>query len=475
MYYRFVRFIIVLMVFVFLPSTIFAQSPDSTKLRQYQDVLQRMMNVGLESCSAHQLLSELCTTIGPRLSGSPNAEKAVQWAKKKMEDLGFDRVWLEPVKVPHWVRGSVEEASIVGTSSKKNIPLKICALGGSIGTSGTTAEVVEVKSFEELRAMGDKAKGKIIFFNRPMERGRFTTFEAYGRAVNQRAQGAIEAARVGGTAAVVRSMTTRLDDVPHTGMMNYNDSIPKVPSAAVSTIGANLLSELLKKEPNLKLQIKLSCEMLPDVESANVVGEIVGSEKPNEVIVVGGHFDSWDKGQGAHDDGAGSMQSVEVVRLMKELGLKPKRTIRAVLFMNEENGARGGQAYAAKDRPGEIHIAAIESDAGGFTPRGFGVTADSEVFSKISNWSPVFDPIDAGKITRGGGGVDIGPLREHSVIIIGLRVDGQRYFDYHHSDNDTIDKVNDRELELGSIAMAMLSYILSEEDISPAVSHGPTH
>ena len=464
------------LAFAFL-SPLFAQSPDSARVSQYRDILQRMMITGMESCTAHQLLTELCTTVGPRLSGSPNAEKAVQWAKKKMEDLGFDRVWLEPVMVPHWVRGPVEKATVATNSSRKEIPLTVCALGGSIATpaAGVTAEVVEVKSFDELRALGDKAKGKIIFFNRPMERGRFSTFDAYGRAVNQRAQGAIEAARAGGVAALVRSMTTRFDDVPHTGMMVYNDTIPKVPTAAVSTVGANLLSAMLEKDPNLRLRLTLSCETLPDVESANVVGEIVGSEKPDEVIVVGGHFDSWDKGQGAHDDGAGSMQSIEAVRLMKEIGLKPKRTIRAVLYMNEENGARGGQAYAAKQRPGETPIAAIESDAGGFSPLGFGVTADSESFATIARWAPVLDAISAGRITRGGGGVDVGPLRERGAIIIGLRVEGQRYFDYHHSDSDTIDKVNERELELGAIAMAMLSTILSEEDITPAGTHVPTH
>lgn len=426
-----------------------------------------MLANGLEKCTAYEMLHELCTTIGPRLSGSPNADKAVAWAKKKMETLGFDRVWLEPVMVPHWVRGPIEEASIISPSSKKNIPLKICALGGSIATppKGITAEVVEVKSFEELRSLGEKAKGKIIFFNRPMERGLFSTGQAYGRAVNQRSQGAIEAAKVGGVAALVRSMTTRLDDVPHTGAMNYVDTIPKVPSAAISTIGANRLSDLLKKEGRVTMYLKLTCETLPDKESANVIGEIVGTEKPNEVIVVGGHFDSWDKGQGAHDDGAGCMQAVEALRLIQELGLKPKRSIRAVLFMNEENGVRGGQAYAAKERPGEIHIAATESDAGGFTPRGFGVTTDSVRFGKIAQWAPLFELMDAARITRGGGGTDIDPLRRKGVPVIGLRPDVHRYFDYHHSDSDTIDKVNERELELGAIAMAMLSYVLAEEGL----------
>lgn len=454
--------------FIFLSAmTAFGQAPDSPGLRQYKDILQRLVARGLESCRAYGFLHELCTTIGPRLSGSLNAEKAVEWAKEKMERLSFDRVWLEPVMVPRWVRGSTEEASIIHPLQKANILLKVCALGGSIGTpaGGITAEIVEVRSFEELRTLGEKARGKIIFFNRPMERGRFSTGEAYGRAVDQRSLGAVEAAKAGGVGALVRSMTTRLDDVPHTGVMGYVDTVRKVPAAAISTIGANLLSDLLRNEKSVKIRLKLSCRTLPDVESANVIGEITGSTLPGEVIVVGGHFDSWDKGQGAHDDGAGCMHAIEALRLLKDLGLRPKRTIRAVLFMNEENGARGGRAYAERERPGEKHIAAIESDAGGFTPRGFGVSGDSAAVAKISKWSVVLDGIDAGRITRGGGGVDIDFLRERGAITIGLRVDVQKYFDYHHSDNDIISNVNERELELGAIAMAMLSFMLAEEGL----------
>jgi Zn-dependent M28 family amino/carboxypeptidase len=364
--------------------------------------------------------------------------------------------------VPRWVRGAVEEARIKGSKS----PLSICALGGSIGTpsKGITAQVVEVKSFEELHALGDKAKGKIIFFNRPMDRSKITTFEAYGGAVNQRGSGAIEAAKAGGVAALVRSMTTALDDVPHTGGMRYVDSINKVPAAAVSTVGAERLSGLLGRG-QVTLTLKLSCATMPDVESANVVGELTGTEKPEEVIVIGGHLDSWDKGQGAHDDGAGCAHVLEALRLLKEAGLAPKRTIRVVGFMNEENGLKGGIAYAARPRPGEKHIAALETDAGGFSPRGFGVQADSLVFDKIAKWSYLFEPIDADRIRRGGGGADISELGKLGVPMIGLRVDGQRYFDYHHSAKDTIDKVNERELELGAASIAALVYVLAQEGL----------
>ena len=431
----------------------------------FDSVAQKIAVTALTSNNAISMLKEL-TNIGHRLSGSPQAAKAVEWAKSKMGQLGFDNVHLEPVLVPHWVRGKNEEGTVLASGKRRAISLNITALGGSIGTSvqGITSEVIEVKSFEELRLMEDRVKGKIVFFNRPMDRAYFQTFEAYGRAVNQRGRGAIEAARYGGVAALVRSMTTRIDDSPHTGAMGYVDSIPKVPAAAISTRDADRLSELLKKEKNLKIRMKLSAQTLPDVESANVIGELTGTEKPDEVIVVGGHLDSWDKGQGAHDDGAGCTQSIEALRLLKELGLKPKRTIRAVMFMNEENGLRGGITYAAKERPGERHLAAIESDAGGFTPRGFGF-GDSATFKKFAAYAPAFRFFGADRFIVGGGGADISELVRKGAAGIGLSVDSHRYFDYHHSDNDTFDKVNERELALGAAAMAILAYIIAQEGL----------
>ena len=444
-----------------------AQTADTANTRPYERVANRIISTGLMSGQAFSILRELTSTVGARLSGSPEAEHAVAWAQQTMQRLGFQNVHLEPVTVPHWVRSSIEEASIILPGPNTEIPLRICALGGSIGTprEGITAEVVEVKSFDELKALGDGAKGKIVFFNRPLDRSKASTFEAYGGAVNQRGQGAVEAARGGGVAALVRSMTTRLDNVPHTGSMGYNDSVPKVPAAAVSTLGADLLDSLLASKKGLRLKLKLGCQTLPDAESADVIGELRGSEHPEEVIVIGGHLDSWDKGTGAHDDGAGCSHSLEALRLLKDLGLTPKRTIRVVLFMNEENGLRGAKAYAAKDRPGEKHIAAIETDAGGFSPRGFGVQADSSIIERIAGWAYLLRPIEADRIQKGGGGADISELGKKGVPTLGLRVDGQRYFDYHHSDSDTIDKVNERELELGAIALAILSYVLAQEGV----------
>jgi Zn-dependent M28 family amino/carboxypeptidase len=412
------------------------------------------------------MLSELTGDIGHRLSGSPQAAKAIRWGKKMMMKYGFDGVHLEPVTVPHWVRGKNERASIV--VGKKKMPLAVCALGGSIATpkKGITAKVIEVHSLDEVKDLGEKAKGKIIFFNRPMDPTKVMTFEAYGGAVDQRSQGAIEAAKAGAVAVLVRSMTLALDNEPHTGAMRYLDNGRKIPAAAVSSVGANELSTLLKSGKKIRVQLILNCATLPDVESANVFGEIHGSEKPNEVVVIGGHLDSWDKGQGAHDDGAGSVQSIEALRLLKELGLRPKRTIRCVLFMNEENGLRGGKAYAAtKHSPDERHIAAIETDAGGFAPLGFGVTADSAAFEKLKSLSGALEGIGADRIRKGGGGADISAMGPAGVPLIGLMVESQRYFDYHHSNNDTIDKVNPRELELGAIALAIFAYEIAEEGL----------
>ncbi|MCI0706668.1 MAG: M20/M25/M40 family metallo-hydrolase [Ignavibacteriae bacterium] len=453
-----------LLVLALLPALLFAQT---SNLQPYDTLAVTIFKKTLADNWAYETLYDLTTNIGHRLSGSSQAASAVEWSKNVMEHIGADRVWLEPVMVPHWVRGDIEEGTILANGSRGAITLNITALGGSIATptQGITAEVIEVKSFDELGALGDKAKGKIVFYNRPMDRTQFDTFNAYGGAVNQRGRGAIEAARAGGVAALVRSMATRLDYFPHTGGMGYVDSVTKVPAAAISTRDAETLSELLKTEKSVRVRFKLSAQTLPDVESHNVIGEIRGSEKPEEVVLVGGHLDSWDKGQGAHDDGAGCVQSIEVLRLIKELGLKPKRTIRAVMFMNEENGLRGGIAYAQKERPGERHIAAIESDAGGFNPRGFGV-GDSLAYSKLVKWAPLFAPIGADKIELGGGGADIGPLaRQRGVPPIGLNVNSHRYFDHHHSDNDTIEWVNERELALGAAAMAVLAYVIAQEGL----------
>ncbi|MBC3784243.1 Iap family putative aminopeptidase [Spirosoma sp. LMG 31448] len=322
-----------------------AQTADSVMIRN-------IYNEALGNGKSYEWLRQLTKQIGPRLSGSAGAQKAVDWSKQVMEQQGFDRVFLQEVMVPYWVRGKKEEAYIHIGSQKRTVP--IAALGGSVATSpkGVEAGIIEVKNFPELRALGaEKVKGKIVFFNRPMDPTKINTFEAYGGAVDQRANGATEAAKLGAVGAIVRSMTNVHDDNPHTGGLRYGTGVALIPSAAISTNGADLLSQSLKENPNLTFYFKQNCETLADAKSYNVVGEIKGSEKPDEIIVVGGHLDSWDLAEGAHDDGAGCVQSIEVLRIMKTLGLKPKRTIRAVMFVHErrERVTRGGKIC----RPGQ--------------------------------------------------------------------------------------------------------------------------
>jgi hypothetical protein len=451
-----------------LTSASFCQSNSVVAGHSHDDVAARILELGLKDGEAYDMLAELTSQAGHRLSGSPGAAAAVELTLQMMLSKGFDNVHLEPIMVPHWVRGPVEEAAVLNSRTMGTVPLNICALGRSIATlpDGIVAEIVEIKSFAELRALGDQAEGKIVFFNRAFDPTELNTFAAYGGAVDQRSRGAIEAAKVGGVAALVRSMTLTVDDVPHTGAMNYEEGVKKIPAAAVSTVGANLLSDLLKQEQNVTVRMKLTCQTLPDVPSANVVGEITGSERPHEIIVVGGHLDSWDKGTGAHDDGSGCVQAIEVLNLIKKSGLKPKRTIRAVMFMNEENGLGGAKAYpVAPQREGETHVAAVESDRGGFAPLGFTVQADSLVLEKVLHWKNIFENIEAGRIIKGHGGADISQLVEKGVPGFGLLPENHRYFDYHHSDHDTIDKVHQRELEMGAIVEAVLCYLISEDGL----------
>ncbi|NUN69542.1 MAG: M20/M25/M40 family metallo-hydrolase [Bacteroidetes bacterium] len=433
---------------------------------QHRAVAERLKDQALTDMASYEMLKELTSTAGHRLSGSVGYEKAVRWAQQRLTDAGADSVWTEPVMVPHWERGPIEKA--FARSGKRTVELTVCALGGSVGTekNGVTGRVIEVRSFEEVRALGEKARGAIIFFNRPFDRTRVNTGEAYGGAVNQRSSGAIEAAKVGAAGVLVRSMTNAIDDEPHTGMMRYDPAVPKIPAAAVSTLDADALSAMIRGGSDITVTLRLSARSFPDVLSSNVIAEIRGSEHPDQIVLVGGHLDAWDKGTGAHDDGSGVAQSIQVIRLMKKLGLRPKRTIRVVLFANEENGLKGALAYAAREQnTRERHIAAIESDAGGFMPRGFGVTADSASFARLSRYAALLEVAGAGRVTAGGGGADIGPLKPFGTALIGLSPESQRYFDYHHSNHDTIDKVHPRELELGAVAMAILAWAIAEDGL----------
>lgn len=432
---------------------------DSANIKKFYDN-------ALTSTKSYEDLRYLTKNIGARLSGSPQAAAAVEWGKQVMNKMGLDRVYVQEVMVPYWVRGDKETGRIM-SGQVGSTEVNIAALGSSVGTgeSGLTAEVVEVHNFEELEKLGKKkVKGKIVFFNRAFDNTHVHTMAAYSGAVDQRGGGPVAAAKLGAVAVIVRSMANEIQDVPHTGNTRYQDGVDKIPAAAISTKGAETLSKQLKNDPNLKFYMRMTCENLPEVLSYNVIGEIKGTEKPDEIILVGGHLDSWDLGEGAHDDGTGVVQSMEVLRLFKDLGIKPKRTIRAVLFMNEENGLRGGRKYAEEAKAkGEKHIAAIESDAGGFTPRGFGIDGNDGQYAKVLTWKPLLTPYGLHDLTRGGGGADIGPLKgQGTVALIGFRPDSQRYFDYHHTIIDTFETVNRREMQLGAASMASLVYLISQ-------------
>lgn len=451
-----------LLICLLLPILGFSQTKDEKMLRQ-------IYTSSLTESQSYPWLEYLSNSIGSRLSGSVGAEKAVLYTKAELEKLGLDNVYLQEVMVPKWVRGEKETAYIL--DNKKKIMVPICALGGSIATpkNGILAEIIEVHAVEELEKLGAaKLKGKIVFFNRPMEPHLIETFHAYSNCVDQRSIGAKEASKYGALAVIVRSMNLRLDDFPHTGMTSYGDLTKSeyIPTAAISTNGAELLSKKLKENKNLKLYFKQSCEQMEDVLSYNVIGEIKGSTHPEEIMIVSGHLDSWDLSDGSHDDGAGCTQGMGVLELFKKINYKPNRTIRVVLFMNEENGARGGKKYAeiaAKNN--ENHVFALESDSGGFSPRGFTFDCDDTNFSKALDWRDLFEPYLVHRFVKGYAGTDIHSLKSDKLVKVGLMPDSQRYFDYHHAANDTFDAVNKRELELGTATIASIVYLFDQYGI----------
>ena len=452
----------VLLFCFLLPVFGFSQTNDEQMLKQ-------IYTLSLTDSKAYPWLEHLSNSIGSRLSGSVGAEKAVAYTKAELEKLGLDKVYLQEVMVPKWVRGEKETAYIL--DNKKKITVPICALGGSIATpkNGILAEIIEVHSIKELENLGaEKLKGKIVFFNRPMEAHQIETFHAYSNCVDQRSIGAKEASKYGALAVIVRSMNLRLDDFPHTGITSYGDLAKSeyIPTAAISTNGAELLSKKLKENKQLKFYFKQSCEQMEDVLSYNVVGEIKGSTHPEEIMIVSGHLDSWDLADGSQDDGAGCTQGMGVLELFKKLNYKPKRTIRVVLFMNEENGARGAKNYAEIAAvKSENHVFALESDSGGFSPRGFTFDCDDANFAKAKTWINLFEPYLIHRFVKGYAGTDIHPLKSNKLVKVGLMPDSQRYFDYHHAANDTFDAVNKRELELGTATIASIVYLFDQYGI----------
>lgn len=430
-------------------------------------IIRRMADFTLTKGGAYEDLSALCKGAPARLSGSVNAARAVEITTAMLKAAGADTVYLQPCMVPHWVRGPKEEAYY--TSGGKKVPLHVCALGGSVGTSaaGLSAPVVEVDSFDEMDRLGRKGlQGRIVFVNYPMNQALVNTFAEYSDAVRYRVMGPSRAAHYGAVGFLLRSSSSSLNDYPHTGTTRYDSTAPKIPAFALSTNDAENLSRNLKTKMVSMAFMKAACKSLPDTVSYNVIGEIRGSEHPDEIVTVGGHLDSWDLAEGAQDDGAGIVQSIQVIRTLHALGIRPARTVRAVMFMNEENGGRGGQAYAAHAASDGLHyIFGLESDNGGFTPRGFSIGAEGAVLKEFTDWAPLFQPYGVYEWHVGGGGADVDPLVRVKAVVGEILPDSQRYFDFHHAANDLFENVNRRELLLGAINMTALVYLVSKYGI----------
>jgi len=434
-------------------------------LQKDSSLIRSIFDEALSMGKAYADLRSLCKDIGPRLSGSAQAQMAVEWSEQRFRHYGFDNIQLQPIMVPHWERGT-KEVAWYKTKSGDMVPLPILALGGSIGTNGLLrAEVVEFKNLDDLRKSDTKTvKGKIVFLNQPMNPKDIVTFKAYGGCYAIRGEGAVEGAKLGALAVVIRSLALPQDDFPHTGSMHYEDSVAKIPAAALSTNAANLLSEALTTG-KLELILDMDCKDYPDEPSFNVMAEITGSQFPDKIITIGGHLDSWDAGEGAHDDGAGVIHCMEALRILKQLKIRPRHTIRVVFFMNEENGNRGGQGYAQWVREkGEKHVAALESDRGGFSPRGFDCDGSETYLKLIQQFAHLLKPYGIHHFEKGYGGVDIGPLKKsfEGIPLFGFVPDSQRYFDFHHAESDVFESVNKRELELGCASVAAFVYLLDK-------------
>ncbi len=411
----------------------------------------------------YEWLKELCG-MGPRFAGSEQATSSILHFKQKMDSLGFE-TRLQAVKVPRWVRGPQERAWIVQGIDQQE--MAVTALGGSIATppGGLKAEVVEIPSFEALDSL--KLDGKIAFFNIPMDPTFISTGYAYGSSVKQRWAGAMEASKKGAVGVVIRSLSSSINKYPHTGSMAYAKDIKKIPAAALSTFDAELLSKSLKADPELQVKLKMACEWQDSVYSYNLIADLKGSTKPEEIIVVSGHIDSWELGTGAHDDGAGAMHALETLYLFKALKIPHKRTLRLVWYMNEEFGLNGARVYArnAKANEKERHVIAIESDGGGFTPKGLSIDAIEAKVDQIKSYRSLFEPYGVYQFSKGGSGADINQLKSDDVVLIGLRPDNHRYFEVHHSELDNINSVNAREFTLGSATIASLVWLLDRDNV----------
>ncbi len=435
------------------PSAARAQERASRIPADTREAAEGLVDAALADSAAFDRLTELVDRFGPRFSGTLALERAIDWILDEMAADGLESVHGQPVIVPRWVRG--EESATLLHPRRRDLPM--LGLGGSVGTppGGVEAEVLVVGSFDELELRADEARGRIVLFDVP--------FASYGETVQYRTRGAVAAARSGAVASLIRSVGPYSMQTPHTGGMGYEEGVERIPHAAITVEDATMLHRMEERGERIQLHLEMEARTLPDVPSRNVVAEIGGRESPDEVVVLGGHIDSWDVGQGAMDDGGGSVAAWEAVRLMKALGLRPRRTVRVVLWTNEENGLRGATAYRDGHADAlENHVLAIESDSGVFDPLGFGFSGTDAAYAVVREVGRLLDPIGAGEVSRGGGGADIGPLMREGVPGMGLRVDGARYFWYHHTDADTIDKLDARDVAECVAALAVMAYVVAD-------------
>jgi hypothetical protein len=421
---------------------------------QYQTTSQKLIDAALADKEGYDRLTYLCYRIGNRLSGSPALEKAIAWSVDQMKSSGLTNVRVIPTKVPHWVRGA-ESGRILTPLDK---PLHMLGLGMSVGTpaGGITAEAISVPDFETLEKLGrDKVQGKIVVYDYP--------FRGYGPARSFRSTGASRAAALGAVAVLVRSATPLAMQAPHTGAMEYSADAPQIPAAAISPEDALMITRLVADGVPVRIHLEMGARMLPDADSGDVIGEIRGKEHPEEVVVIGGHIDSWDVGQGAQDDGASIMACLQALALIKKLGLEPRRTLRVAFWVNEENGGRGGDAYRAFVGDDiKNQVVALEMDGGAETPRGFGASVDAPSLELLKQIGKLLEPIGAGEISGGGGGEDIRPLVAAGVPAMSERAAGTHYFDWHHSEADTLDKVDPTDFRKSVAALAVMGFVLAD-------------
>tara|TARA_R110002049_G_scaffold75972_3_gene195460 strand:+ start:6181 stop:7554 length:1374 start_codon:yes stop_codon:yes gene_type:complete len=442
-------------LFFLMPILVIGQPLIKQNIKQTAD---KLIKSSLANEKGFERLTHLTDYYGPRLSGSEILEKGIDWIVEEMKKDGFDKVWTQPVMVPHWVRG--KESATLNAPIKKDLPM--ASMGGSVGTpaNGITAEVMVVKSFEELENRKSEAEGKIVLFN--------VAFTTYGETVQYRMNGAVAAAKHGAVASTIASVASYSMQTPHTGTMRYDESAKKIPHAALTIEDANLIERFTKRGEKVVLTLKMEAKTLPDAASRNVIAEITGSEFPEQIIVMGGHIDAWDNGHGAMDDGGGSVAAWEALRLIKETGVRPKRTIRVVLWTNEENGLRGANEYLRwvqeEEKSLENHVLAMESDSGVFDPIGFGFSGTDEAYKILVSIGKLLKEADSGEVRKGGGGADIGPLMRNGVPGMGLNVDGSKYFWFHHTAVDTIDKVNIDDFNECVATMAVFAYAVADID-----------